>query len=132
MQGDIDYKQQIVVADGAFDIPLLLTPYDDYPLCDTNGIDYFIFGWDWRRNLKLTVDYFLNVFMPRFEQRVSVCKPNPLLHLSLVGHSFGGMVVKLILNRNDNPYVQLFKRGITVASRSRLWWTTWALFHRRS
>ena len=117
MHGDIDYRQQIVIADGALDIPLLLTPYDDFiQWCNYQAVDYFIFGWDWRRDLKLTVDYFLNVFMPRFEQRVSGCRPNPLLHLSLVGHSFGGTIVKLILNRNDDPYVQLFKRGVTVAS----------------
>lgn len=117
MQGDIDYQQQIILADGPVYVPFCLTPYDDFVRwCDNNSVDYFIFGWDWRRNPKLLVDYFLNVFMPHFEQRVSVCTPNPLLHLSLVGHSFGGMIVKLILNRNNNPYVHLFKRGITVAS----------------
>jgi pimeloyl-ACP methyl ester carboxylesterase len=116
MQGDIDYLQQIIVPDGPLDL-LVLRPYEDFiQWCNNHGIDYFIFGWDWRRDPKLTVDFFLDVFMPRFEQRVSTCNPNPLLHLSLVGHSFGGMIVKLILNRNDNPYVQLVKRGVTVAS----------------
>ena len=54
--------------------------------------------------------------MPRFEQRVGGCIPNPLSHLSLVGHSFGGMIVKLILNRQNNPYVQLVQSAVTVAS----------------
>jgi pimeloyl-ACP methyl ester carboxylesterase len=79
-------------------------------------VDYFIFGWDWRRDPQKSVDFFLNVFMPRFEQRVSECIPNPLSHLSLVGHSFGGMIVKLILNRQHNPYVQLVHSAVTVAT----------------
>jgi pimeloyl-ACP methyl ester carboxylesterase len=116
MQGDVDYMQQIIVSDGPLDVPIL-RPYDDFiTWCNTNDVDYFIFGWDWRRDPKLVVDFFLNVFMPRFEQRVSACTPNPLLHLSLVGHSFGGMIVKLILNRDDNPYVRLVKRAVTVAT----------------
>ena len=116
MQGDVDHLQQIIVPDGPLDL-LILRPYDGFiDWCNANGIDYFIFGWDWRRDPKLTVDFFLDVFMPRFEQRVSVCSPNPLLNLSFVGHSFGGMIVKLILNRDNNPYVQLVKHGVTVAT----------------
>lgn len=116
MQGDVDYLQQIVVADGPLDL-LIFRPYQGFiDWCDDNNIDYFIFGWDWRRDPGKAADFFLNIFMPRFEQLVGACNPHPLLHLSLVGHSFGGMVVKLILNRSSNPYVQLFHSGVTVAS----------------
>jgi len=95
----------------------MLKPYEEFiQWCNANGVDYFIFGWDWRRDLNLTTDFFLDVFMPFFAERVSACSPNPLLHLSLVGHSFGGMLIKLILNRSNNPYVQLLKRGVTVAT----------------
>jgi hypothetical protein len=117
MQGDIDYKKQIIVANGALDIPLCLTPYDNFTTwCDASGIDYLIYGWDWRRNPDRIVDYFLKVFMPYFKDAVRECYPNPLRHLSLVGHSYGGIIIKLIFNRSDDPYVQLFKQGVTVAT----------------
>jgi pimeloyl-ACP methyl ester carboxylesterase len=116
MQNDIDYQQQVVVPDGPLDL-LILRPYKDFiEWCENNNVDYFIFGWDWRRDPQKSVDFFLNVFMPRFEQRVSGCIPNPLSHLSLVGHSFGGMIVKLILNQQNNPYVQLVHSAVTVAT----------------
>ena len=116
MQHDIDYQQQVVVPDGPLDL-FILRPYEDFiEWCENNSVDYFIFGWDWRRDPQKSVDFFLNVFMPRFEQRVSGCVPNPLAHLSLVGHSFGGMIVKLILNQQNNPYVQLVHSAVTVAT----------------
>ena len=116
MQGDIDFDRQFVIADGAVNFPPL-TPYQGFiDKCNQQQIDYLIFGWDWRRDLSLTADFFLNVFMPLFKQRVAGLQPSPLQHLSLVGHSFGGMLIKLILNRTNNPYVQLIKSAVTVAS----------------
>src|SRR5262245_53109775 len=116
MQGDIDFNEQFVIADG----PVNFSPLTSYQgfinRCNQRQIDYLIFGWDWRRDLSLTADFFLNVFMPLFKQRVAGLYPNPLQHLSLVGHSFGGMLIKLILNRTNNPYVQLLKSAVTVAS----------------
>src|SRR5262249_44874691 len=41
---------------------------------------------------------------------------HPLDNFWLVGHSFGGMVVKQILNQATNAYVQRMQRGITVGS----------------
>ena len=117
MQGDLDDNQQIVIPDGPVRFfPFL--PYEGFKWwCFWNNIDYFIFGWDWRRDLGLTVKYFLDVFMPIFASRVQgSCIPDPLQNLSLVGHSFGGMVVKLIMNESTNPYVQLVKKAVTVAS----------------
>src|SRR5438876_4658839 len=68
MQGDIDFDQQMIIQDGPVDFPPL-TPYEGFiQWCDSNEIDYLIFGWDWRRDPCLTVDFFLNVFMPLFEQ----------------------------------------------------------------
>ena len=116
MQGDIDFGQQIIIPDGPVHFPPL-TPYDGFVnWCDQHHIDYLIFGWDWRRDLSFTADFFLNVFMPLFAQRVANLQPNPLQHLSLVGHSFGGMLLKLILNRTVNQYVQSLKSAVTVAS----------------
>lgn len=116
MQGDIDFDEQFIIPDGPVYFPPL-TPYQGFiNWCDQQQIDYLIFGWDWRRDPSLTADFFLNVFMPLFKQRVAGLQPSPLQHLSLAGHSFGGMLIKLILNRTNNPYVQLFKSAVTVAS----------------
>jgi hypothetical protein len=66
MQNDIDYQQQVVVPDGPLDL-LIVRPYKDFiEWCENNNVDYFIFGWDWRRDPQKSVDFFLNVFMPRF------------------------------------------------------------------
>jgi hypothetical protein len=116
MQGDIDLDQQIIIPDGPVDFPPL-TPYDGFiTWCNQKQIDYLIFGWDWRRDLSFTADFFLNIFMPLFQQRVAQLQPNPLQHLSLVGHSEGGMLLKVIINRAASPYVQLLNRAVTVAS----------------
>jgi len=117
MQGDIDSEQRIIIPDGPVDFTTI-RPYDQFiQWCDDSEIDYFVFGWDWRRDLCLTVDFFLNTFLPLFRSRVQAeCSSDPLQDFSLVGHSMGGMIVKLIANRNNNPYVQLMKRAITVAT----------------
>src|SRR5215471_16430746 len=84
MNGDIDLNNQIIIPDGPVENPL--PPYDGFIIwCELKQIDYLIFGWDWRRDLSLNADFFLNIFMPRFEQRVANLTPNPLQHLSLVG-----------------------------------------------
>jgi hypothetical protein len=115
MNGDIDLNNQIIIPDGPVELPL--PPYDGFiTWCDLKQIDYLIFGWDWRRDLSLNADFFLNCFMPLFEQRVANLTPNPLQHLSLVGHSEGGMLLKLIMNRSNNQYVEQIKSAVTVAS----------------
>jgi pimeloyl-ACP methyl ester carboxylesterase len=118
MQDDLDDNQQIVIPDGPVQFFPILLPYEGFKWwCNYNDIDYFIFGWDWRRDLRRTVRFFKDVFMPIFESRVQAsCSPDPLQNLSLVGHSFGGMVVKLIMNDYKNPYVQLVQKAVTVAT----------------
>ena len=116
MQGDIDFDGQFVIADGPVNFPPL-TPYQGFiNKCNQQQIDYLIFGWDWRRDLCLTADFFLKVFMPLFKQRVAGLQPSPLQRLSLVGHSFGGMLIKLILNSTNDSTVQQLKSAVTVAS----------------
>jgi pimeloyl-ACP methyl ester carboxylesterase len=79
--------------------------------CDFNDIDWFVFGWDWRRRLEDTVGFFLNQFLPAFRQ---AC-PDALQDIVLIGHSFGGMVVSLML-REDNPTLANMTRAVTLAS----------------
>jgi hypothetical protein len=94
MQGDIDYQQHYIVPDGCVDFaPLQLQPYGDFiRWCQTNSLDLFVFGRDWRRDVNETVDLFLNKFLPKFESRVASCTPNPLNDFTLLSHSFGGLM----------------------------------------
>jgi hypothetical protein len=116
LQGDFDYQKRYIIPDGCIDF-LQLRPYSDFiQWCRDNWLDLFIFGWDWRRGIEDTAKFFLKTFMPKFESMVRGCTPNPLQDFTLIGHSFGGMVVKLILNRTDNPYVRQMQRAISVAT----------------
>jgi len=112
-----DWNDRIVVADGETNL-LGLTVYSDFTRwCNDNGVDWFIYNYDWRRPLKDVVDFFLQTFLPHFQQTVGN-GPNggdPLNDFVLVGHSLGGMVIKLILNSSD-PQLATMSSAITVGS----------------
>jgi len=114
----VDKEERYVLPDGDIDFDCAfvhLHPYVDFARwCEANSIHLLVFGWDWRRGAQQTADFFLDGFLPRFEERLG--KADPLRHFTLVGHSAGGMVVKLILNQPDNPYVRRMKKAITVAT----------------
>jgi pimeloyl-ACP methyl ester carboxylesterase len=113
--GGVDHDSTYVVPDGGVDF-VKLHPYVDFVRwCGANWVHLFIFGWDWRRGIQDSADFFLQTFMPRFAARFTEA-PDPLDDFSLVGHSAGGMVVKAIVNQAANPYVQRMKRAITVAA----------------
>ena len=121
--GHEDYEQRYVVPDGCIDFVDLepyinLRPYRGFiRWCQTNQLDLFVFGWDWRRKSQDTADFFLKQFLPRFETRVNKkCPTHPLSNFWIIGHSFGGMVIKHIMNDYRNGYVQKMKGAITVAS----------------
>jgi pimeloyl-ACP methyl ester carboxylesterase len=116
MQGEIDQGHRFVITDGCVDLPGL-QPYREFiQWCEQNHLDWFIFGWDWRRTLDDTVDLFLNRFLPMFQRRVvAACAVDPLQDFALIGHSMGGMVVKLILNRGG-PFVDSMSHAVTVAT----------------
>ena len=120
LPGDVDSEQKYVVADGCVDIPGPIALFHAYEVfiqwCRRNSIDLFVFGWDWRRSVQDAADFFLNVFMPKFDARFAGMTPHPLDHFSFVGHSAGGMVVKAMLNSATNSYVQRVKKAITVAT----------------
>lgn len=84
--------------------------------CTANSCYPMAFYWDWRRRLDEVVRFFIDVFLPEFQYRVtSAGLPDPLANFSLVGHSFGGMLVNLILRAND-PILAKLSKAITVAS----------------
>ena len=96
-----DLADRIIIPYGAVDL-FGLTPYTQFTdWCEQNQIDWFVFGWDWRRRLEDTVDFFLNTFLPVFQSETQQSCPNALDDVVLLGHSFGGMVVNLILQQQS-------------------------------
>lgn len=106
-----DLNDQIIIPYGSVEL-FGLTPYTRFTLwCELNDLDWFFFGWDWRRRLEDTVDFFFDQFLPVFGQ---AC-PEALQQFVLIGHSFGGMVVTLML-QEANAALDNMTHAITVAS----------------
>jgi pimeloyl-ACP methyl ester carboxylesterase len=111
-----DLANRIIIPYGTVQF-LGVTPYTRFTAwCELNDIDWFVFGWDWRRRLKDTVDFFLNQFIPLFQNRTQQPCPDALKDIVLIGHSFGGMVVNLILQENNSILANNMTRAVTVAS----------------
>jgi pimeloyl-ACP methyl ester carboxylesterase len=110
-----DLGDRIIVADGLVTISGL-TLYDCFARwCAESGLNLFVFAWDWRRRLEETVTLFLR-FLPRFRARIAALYGvDPLRDFVLLGHSYGGIIVKLIL---DEPSAELdgLHRAIAVAT----------------
>ncbi len=108
-----DRSDRIIIADG------LITNlvYEDFiAWCASNNLDLFVFNYDWRRRAEETASFFVHKFLPFFRARVLAAGlPDPLANFSMVGHSFGGMIVNLVLRWND-PSVATLDRAITVAT----------------
>ena len=110
-----DLGDRIIIPYGSVEF-LGLTPYTRFiAWCELNDIDWFVFGWDWRRRLEDTVSFFLNRFLPRVQSIVEPQCGDVLQDYALVGHSFGGMVVTLMLHQN-HAMLSTMGRTITVAS----------------
>jgi pimeloyl-ACP methyl ester carboxylesterase len=111
-----DTDDHIIVAGGPVGV-FGVTPYTRFTQwCDLNDLDWFIVGWDWRRRLEESAAFFLNRFLPYFQQEVIAKNcPDPLQDFVLVGHSFGGMIVNLLL-RQTNALLANMTRAITVAT----------------
>ena len=108
-----DEENRIIVAHGCIKFAGV-TPYDDFAdWCQANKIGLLVFGWDWRRPLGDIAAFFLNKFLPRLNERLG--NSGPLTNYTLVGHSFGGMVVNLILRTGDHR-LDGMNRAITVAT----------------
>jgi pimeloyl-ACP methyl ester carboxylesterase len=111
-----DKDDRIVIPSGVVNF-LGITPYSRFTdWCDLNELDWFIFSWDWRRRLEDSVSFFFDQFVPLFRNMVQEqCGADPMQQFILLGHSFGGMVVKLMLHQND-PLLAHMTQAVTVAS----------------
>jgi hypothetical protein len=109
-----DLDDRIIVADGLVEIAGR-TLYDRFARwCEAQDLALFVFSWDWRRRLEETVSLFLR-FLPHFRHRVgAVWGSDPLEGFVLVGHSYGGTVVKLLIDE-ASPELDSMARAIAVA-----------------
>ena len=107
----------IVLVDGAVNFNGC-TPHDGLiDWCNDNNVDLFVYNWDWRRRQMECVDFFVKKFWPCFKRRVTDAGiPGAARDFSLLGHSFGGMLVKLILENGDHDVAQNLKSAVTVAT----------------
>ena len=103
LDGDGDSGRRYILPDGYVDF-VALQPYEGFAAwCKENWIDVFVFGWDWRRPCGDAADFFLEKFLPAFEASVAECRPSPLDNFWIVGHSFGGILAKHVLERAGRP-----------------------------
>ena len=112
-----DKSNRIIVPDGAVGY-LGCTPYLGFTTwCEQKGLDYFVFGWDWRLRLEHSGRFFVERFLPYFQARVKdgCNNADPLVNFSLIGHSAGGMVVNWIL-RENHANVANMRLAITVST----------------
>ena len=107
MAGDFDRDRKIVVADGAIE-NCVYSPYDDFrEWCEGKDLDLLVMGWDFRRRPDWVVEFFFDYLVPRVtELATDLNLPDPFARVALVGHSFGGMVVKWILNDHTRSFCQ--------------------------
>lgn len=112
-----DKGNRIVVADGAVNLRGH-TPHDGLiDWCADNEIALFVFNWDWRRRQEDAARFFVERFWPLFKTRVHAAGiAQTARNFSLLGHSFGGMVVNLILRGDDPAVGRRLRRAITVAT----------------
>jgi hypothetical protein len=112
-----DKGNKIIVSDALMNL-LGYTPYVKFnEWCIQQGLDYFVFPWDWRRAIWDVGDLFIKHFLPHFRELVMAgCNSaDPLARFSLIGHSAGGMVVNWAL-RSGAPIMAGLDQVITVAT----------------
>ena len=111
-----DKDDRFVIAGGAVEI-FGFGPYDGFKRwCENNDIDWFVFGYDWRRPLAEISALFVDRFLAHFRKQVTDAGlTNPLLNFVVVGHSQGGMVVNLIADSPDG-ILDGMSHAITVAA----------------
>jgi hypothetical protein len=112
-----DKGNKIIVTDGLINF-LGVTPYVGFTAwCEFKNVDYFVFPWDWRRSIWDVGSFFINDFLPYFQDLVKAgcLGADPLARFSLIGHSAGGMLVNWAL-RSSRPIMGGLDQAITVAT----------------
>jgi pimeloyl-ACP methyl ester carboxylesterase len=118
MNGEQDSNDRFIVAHGPLS-NCALHPYDNLAVwCTANRLDLLMVGWDFRRDAQWNVGFFLNVLVPDVKRRAAArgWPEDPFQGATIVGHSFGGMVAKWILNNHDHPFCAGLRLAITVAT----------------
>jgi len=115
MVDEQDYQDKFVIPQG--DIELCgVSPYENFvKWCKSRKFDLYIFGYDWRRRPEESVRFFLDQFLPDLSQKIINKGLDLFADLTLVGHSLGGMTVKLIM-QDASPLAAKITRGITVGT----------------
>jgi hypothetical protein len=113
---NLDRNNQIIIANDEVDF-FGVKPYSTFTdWCDLQGIDWFVYGWDWRRPVDVMASFLLNQFLPRFQTAVQLATgADPLKNLVLVGHSEGGMLLTVALSQ-PNGILGGLTSAITVCS----------------
>ena len=116
MAGDVDAQQHPMITDGQIKL-LGIGPYDAFEIWGrANGYNVLLYGWDWRRRLDDEAAFFGNIFLPRLRASVlAACHLDPLADLTVVGHSFGGLLLHLWL-QGGGPVVGALRNAVTVAT----------------
>jgi hypothetical protein len=113
MNGPFDSGQHLIVPDGPL-TNCLETPYAEFlGWCGDNDLDVLPVGWDFRRSIAWNVAFFLDHLVPMVRSRTA---DDPFARTTIVGHSFGGMLAKGILNDPANPFCQDLQCAITVGA----------------
>jgi hypothetical protein len=117
MNGNNDKDNRFIVADGAME-NCLYKPYDGFvEWCGNQDLDVLVFGWDFRRRPEWVVNFFLEHFVPAARQAaLDRGLPDPFAHAVLVGHSFGGMVAKWILNDETHDFCRNLELAVSVGT----------------
>jgi pimeloyl-ACP methyl ester carboxylesterase len=119
MNGNEDSGQRLILADGPLK-SCVICPYDDFAnWCTNNNLDLLMFGWDFRRTAAFNVDFFLATLVPEIQRRAQARGWQPdevFANATMIGHSFGGMLAKWIMNKHAHPFCQNLKLAVSVGT----------------
>lgn len=116
MVGDEDSQGHPIITDGQIEL-LGVGPYNRFLLWGKlSGYNVFLYGWDWRRRLDDEVAFLGVTFLPRLRASVLAAYGlDPLADLTVVGHSFGGLLLHMWL-QGGGPVVSTLRHAVTVAT----------------
>jgi hypothetical protein len=112
-----DVDRHYVIPDGYID--RYVHAYEVFASwCRRKGVQLLVYGFDWRRSSQDAADFFLDKFLPAVDSAIARHHGSAvrLVKYSLVGHSLGGMALKLAVNNHTHQYVQNMDWAVTVAA----------------